>query len=210
MNVATTIKAYNDEGQPAGERPAAEALWTGEISPAAVHATVVWQQARRRSGTHATKNRREVSGGGIKPFKQKGTGRARQGSIRSAQMRHGGRAFGPKPRDYDYALPKQVRALALKSVLRQRYADGMVAVWDAVAPLEKPSAKAVVKFLTGFRPVGKVALVTAAADETRRRSARNLPGVTPLAVAGLNVYDLVHADQLVLTGAALAELEAAR
>jgi len=132
------IAVYDDTGKKTGDRKVADAVWTGPISPDVVHEVVRWQLARRRAGTHATKTRGEIKGTGAKPYKQKGTGRARQGSIKTPHHKGGGRAFGPKPRDYDYQLPKKVRRLGLLSALRQSLQDEAVAIWKN-SPLEKPA-----------------------------------------------------------------------
>jgi large subunit ribosomal protein L4 len=167
------------------------------------HAEVRRQLAARRRGTHSTKNRSGVSGGGIKPWKQKGTGRARQGSIRSPQWAGGGVVFGPVPRSYEHALPKKVRRAALCAALSHRFAEGNIKVVDEIG-ISEFKTKQVSGLLRALSLAdAPVLIVIAEADRFVERSARNLPGVGVLRVAGLNVYDVLRHPKLLLTKAAV-------
>ena len=170
------------------------------------HAEVRRQLAKRRSGTHSTKNRAAVSGGGIKPWKQKGTGRARQGTIRAPQWAGGGVVFGPVPRSYEHALPKKVRRAALRGALSHQFREGNIKVVDELG-LEEYKTKRVAKLLRDLSlEDAPVLIVIAAEDPFLERSARNLPNVNVLRVAGLNVYDVLRHRKLLLTKAAVAAI----
>ena len=183
-----------------------DALFGGAVNPHVVHATVVMQRASRRQGTHQTKGRAEVRGGGRKPWKQKGTGRARAGSTRSPLWRHGGTIFGPHPRDYSFAVPRKVRAAALRSCLAAQAQAGRLMVLQGLS-LERPSTKALAGVFKAVGAAGRVLLVLPARDETVSRSARNLPAVRVLLVQGLNPYDLLVADRVIFTREALGRLQ---
>jgi len=177
-----------------------------ENAEALFYETVKAQLASRRAGTHAVKNRSLVSGGGKKPWRQKGTGRARQGSIRSAQWVGGGKAMGPKPRDYEYHVPKKVRKAALRAAISRRNADKALFILDKWTP-EKPSTKAAVE---AFEKLGLgSALVIDEANETLFKSIRNAKKFKFLPAAGANVYDILRHQALVLTQAAAKALEGA-
>jgi len=176
--------------------------------PDLFHAEVKRQLAKRRKGTHSTKNRTAVSGGGAKPYRQKGTGRARQGTTRAAQYAGGGVVFGPVPRSYEHALPKKVRKAALRSALSLRVAEGDATVVDSFA-VDAYKTREVVDVLDALSLRGTgVLIVIDEADDKLQRSARNIPGVTVLVVAGLNVYDVLRHEKLVLTQASVAAIEA--
>jgi large subunit ribosomal protein L4 len=163
------------------------------------HAEVRRQLARRRSGTHSTKNRAAVSGGGIKPWKQKGTGRARQGTIRAPQWSGGGIVFGPVPRSYEHALPKKLRRAALRAALSHKLREGDLVVVDALG-IEEYKTKRVAQLLRDLSLADSpVLIVIPGEDRFLERSARNLPGVSVLRVAGLNVYDVLRHGKLLLT-----------
>jgi large subunit ribosomal protein L4 len=167
------------------------------------HAEVRRQLARRRSGTHSTKNRAAVSGGGIKPWKQKGTGRARQGTIRAPQWAGGGVVFGPVPRSYEHTLTKKFRKAALRGALSHQLREGNIKVVDELS-LAEYKTKQVAKILRDLSLEGSpVLIVIAAEDRFLERSARNLPNVSVLRVAGLNVYDVLRHRKLLLTKAAV-------
>jgi large subunit ribosomal protein L4 len=168
------------------------------IKPHLLHDVVRMQLAGRRQGTADTKGRSDVSGGGKKPWKQKGTGRARSGSTRSPLWRHGGTVFGPHPRDYSLQVPKAVRRQALCGALTSKAEAGAVRVLESLG-LEKPSTKAMVGVLTGVGASGKTLVVLASRDEVVEKSARNLPNVQVLTARGLNVYDVLRADLLIFT-----------
>ncbi|MGE4605679.1 MAG: 50S ribosomal protein L4 [Myxococcota bacterium] len=172
-----------------------------------LHAEVKRQLAKRRRGTHSTKNRAAVSGGGAKPYRQKGTGRARQGTTRAAQFAGGGVVFGPVPRSYDHALPKKVRKAALRGALSHRLAEGDVTVVDSLS-VDDYKTREVVKVLDALSLGSTGALIVIdEPDEKLQRSARNIPGVTVLLVAGLNVYDVLRHKKLLLTKAAVSAIE---
>jgi large subunit ribosomal protein L4 len=163
------------------------------------------QTASRRAGTHATKEKGEVRGGGKKPWKQKGTGRARAGSIRSPLWPGGGTIFGPHPRDYSYTMPKQARKTALRSALAQKHREERLTIVDRIE-LPEPKTKHFVELLRGLGVDDTVLVVISEADAKVELAARNLPRVKVLRVAGLNVYDLLRYHELVLTKAALEAL----
>jgi large subunit ribosomal protein L4 len=177
------------------------------VKPHLFHAEVRRQLALRHRGTHSSKNRAAVSGGGVKPWRQKGTGRARQGSTRSPQWSGGGVVFGPVPRSYDHSLTKKMRRAALRSALSHKLREGSLTVLEA---LELPdySTRRVAEILKGLGLGGHgVLIVIDAADERVERSARNLPHVLVLRAGGLNVYDVLRHEKLVLTKGAVAALE---
>jgi large subunit ribosomal protein L4 len=175
------------------------------VKPHLFHAEVRRQLAKRRAGTHSTKNRALVSGGGIKPWKQKGTGRARQGTIRAPQWAGGGIVFGPVPRSHEHALPKKMRRAALRGALSLRLREGKLAVADALA-LEAPRTKLLLEALRGLGLEGSVLVVIEAEDRNLELAARNLPKVDVLRADGLNVYDVLRHDGLLLTKGALARI----
>ncbi len=175
--------------------------------PDLFHAEVKRQLAKRRRGTHSSKNRAAVSGGGSKPYRQKGTGRARQGTIRAPQFAGGGVVFGPVPRSYHHALPKKVRKAALRGALSHRVAESDVTVVDSLS-VDEYKTREVVKVLDALSlGGGGVLIVIDEPDDKLQRSARNIPGVTVLPVAGLNVYDVLRHRKLLLTKASVAAIE---
>jgi large subunit ribosomal protein L4 len=173
--------------------------------PHLLHQTVLMQLANRRAGTAATKSKGLVRGGGKKPWRQKGTGRARAGSIRSPIWVGGGTIFGPQPRDYSYRLPRSARRTALLSALSLKHEDGKLIVVDKLEP-EQPKTKIMAKALADLA-VRSALIVIAASDERVERASRNLPRVKVLRVDGLNVYDLLRYEHLILTEAALKLIE---
>jgi large subunit ribosomal protein L4 len=183
------------------------AVFEAAVRPHLFHAEVRRQLAARRSGTHSTKNRAAVSGGGIKPWKQKGTGRARQGTIRAPQWAGGGVVFGPVPRSHDHKLTKKMRRAALRGALSQRLAEGALTVVDELS-LDAIKTRELVAKLESLG-VGdrSVLIVIAEPDERVERSARNLPWAQALRVEGLNVYDVLRHSHLVLTRAAVEAVE---
>lgn len=172
-----------------------------------IHAEVRRQLAQRRSGTHSTKNRATVSGGGAKPWRQKGTGRARQGTTRAPQWSGGGVTFGPVPRSYEHALPKKVRSAALRSALSHRLAEGDITIVDSI-DLDEFKTQRVVEMLRGLS-LGdmSVLIVIDVKNEHLQRSARNLPAVNVLLVEGVNVYDVLRHRKLLVTKPALVAIE---
>ena len=179
-----------------------------EPNTAVMHQVVIAQLAARRAGTQSTKTRAEVAGGGAKPWKQKGTGRARQGSIRSPHWRHGGVALGPKPRSYRQRTPKKMIRLALRSALSDRAAEGRVLVVDAWG-WDSPSTKQALAALAALEVAGRTLVVLERSDEALWKSFRNLPEVQCLDVAELNAYDVLVNDWVVFTTATLPRAGAA-
>jgi large subunit ribosomal protein L4 len=200
------LDVVNMQNEPVDQVQLPDAIFGGAVNPHVVYATVVMQRANRRQGTHQTKGRSEVSGGGRKPWKQKGTGRARAGSIRSPLWRHGGTIFGPHPRDHSFTVPRKVRAAALKSCLAAQAQAGRLTVLQGLS-LERPSTRALAGVFAAVGAAGKVLLVLPARDATVSLSARNLPAVRVLPVQGLNPYDLLVADRVIFTRDALGRLE---
>lgn len=171
-----------------------------------MHAAVVNFLANQRQGTHSTLTRSEVSGGGRKPWRQKGTGRARQGSIRSPQWTHGGIALGPKPRDYSYSLNKKVKRLAICSALSAKASEGKLVIVDNFA-IADYSTKAVVKMLSNLGVSGKTLMVQAVADKKVVKSAGNIPGVQTTLATTMSAYDTINAGTLVVNLEAAKKLE---
>ncbi len=171
----------------------------------ALYDAIVMQRASLRQGTHKVKNRSEVRGGGRKPWRQKGTGRARQGTIRAPQWKGGGVVFGPTPRSYSYRINKKVRRLALLSALADKFQNGDIVVVENIA-FDAPKTKEMVKLLTTLNVTRKPLLVTAEYDENVFLSGRNIEGFVNLDVTGLNVLDIVNAHTLVLTKDAAAKI----
>ncbi len=203
-----TLDVVNLQNKKAGSVDLSPAVFESAIRPHLYHAEVRRQLADRRAGTHSTKNRAGVSGGGIKPYKQKGTGRARQGSIRAPQYAGGGVVFGPVPRGYGHKLPKKVRRAALASALTQRVQESAVTVVDALA-VDGYSTKKMREILKSLGLDGRSTLIVIeAANPTVEASARNLPDVSVIRSEGLNVYDLLRHQSLLITRGALASLEA--
>jgi len=193
-------------GKVVGEIELPEALFGVEVNQAVVHDVVKNHLANKRQGTQSALTRAEVSGGGRKPWRQKGTGRARQGSTRAPQWTHGGIVFAPKPRDYSYTLNKKVRRLALKSVLSAKAAETNVVVIDAIK-MDAPKTKEFAAFLNAVGVQGKALVVTAAADENVIKSGRNIPGCEVTFANLINVYDVLNAQKLVVDQEALKKIE---
>lgn len=200
------VALYNIAGEEIGKVKLSEDIFGHEVNEAVLHTVVTAYLANQRQGTQSALTRAEVSGGGIKPWRQKGTGRARQGSTRAPQWTHGGIVFAPKPRDYSYVLNKKVKRLALKSVLSAKAASGELIVVDAI---ELPAIKTAdfQKFLTAVKADGKAVVVTPEKNDTIVKSARNIPGVLTTTATILSVYDLLNAKYLVLDQRALATIE---
>ncbi|WP_102349413.1 50S ribosomal protein L4 [Bacillus sp. Marseille-P3661] len=192
------VALYNQTGSQVGEIELADAVFGVEPNESVLYDAVVMQQASRRQGTHAVKNRSEVRGGGRKPWRQKGTGRARQGSIRSPQWRGGGIVFGPTPRSYSFKLPKKVRRLAIKSALSSKVLDNDILVLENLV-LDAPKTKEMVKVLSALSLDKKVLVVTSETDSAVELSARNIPGVTVVNANGVNVLDVLNHNKLVIT-----------
>jgi large subunit ribosomal protein L4 len=196
---------YDLDRKKVGEIDLADAVFAGEVNEHLFYEVVKAKLASDRSGTHAVKNRSLVSGGGKKPWRQKHTGRARQGSTRASQFVGGGKAMGPKPRDYAYDVPRKVRQAALRSALSMRSRDHKLLIvekWQPEAPRTRSAAQVLEKL-----GVKKALVVDAAANRNLARSVRNLEGSDFLAAEGLNVYDILRHDALVLTAETARKLE---
>ena len=174
-------------------------IFDAKVNIPLIHQVVVAQQAAARQGTHSTKRRGEVRGGGRKPYKQKGTGRARQGSTRAPQFVGGGIVHGPKPRDYDQRTPKKMKAAALRGALSDRVRNERVHVVDSLVSGDKPSTKAAIAALSALAPRVKFLLVLERSDQVTWLSLRNAPGVHIVAVDQLNTYDVLASDDVVFT-----------
>lgn len=196
---------YNMAGQQVGEVELSEAVFGVEPNMPAVHAVVKNHLANCRQGTQSALTRAEVAGGGRKPWRQKGTGRARQGSTRAPQWTHGGIVFAPKPRDYSYRLNRKLKRLALKSALSAKAAAGNLLVVDDLA-MSETKTKTMADFLHKVE-AKKTILVTPEVRETVYKSARNIPGVTTTTATILSVYDIVNAEKLIIDQKALAIIE---
>ncbi len=200
------VALYNMAGEQVGDVALNDAIFAAEINETVVHQVVVNYLANQRQGTQSTKTRSEVSGGGIKPWRQKGTGRARQGSIRAPQWKGGGVALGPKPRSYKYTLNKKVKRLAMKSVLTSKVNDSAIYVIDNLA-VDAYSTKAMKAMLDALKIEGKALIVTPEKNELIYRSARNIAGVTVSMVGTLNVYEVLNHGALVISKEAVSKIE---
>lgn len=200
------IKMLNMAGAEVGEITLNDAIFGIEPNEYAVHATVKNYLANQRQGTQSAKTRSEVRGGGRKPFRQKGTGRHRQGSTTDPSQIGGGIVFAPKPRDYSYAIPKKVKRLALKSALSVKVAENELIVLDELK-FEAPKTKEMVKVLENVKAEKKALIVLAEKDENVIRSASNLQGVRTALVSTMNVYEIVNHYSLILTKAAAEKIE---
>ncbi len=184
-------------GKEIGEIDLPDSIFGIEPNKSVMHDVVVNHLANKRQGTQSALTRAEVSGGGKKPWRQKGTGHARQGSIRAPQWRHGGVVFAPKPRDYSYVLNKKVKRLALKSAFSSKYITNNIIVLDSIS-LEEYKTSKMVSMLTAIEATGKSLIVLPSLDDKIIKSARNIPGVKTSQVNGLNVYDILNAKNLIL------------
>jgi large subunit ribosomal protein L4 len=200
------VQVYNQEGKKTSKLELADSVFGIEPNANAMHLAVVSYLANQRQGTQSTLTRSEVSGGGAKPWRQKGTGRARQGSIRSPQWTHGGIALGPKPRTYKVNLNKKVKRLAMKSALSTKVADGEMMVINKVE-LEQIKTKAVVEMLTKLKAAKKALIVTDGVDEKIYKSARNIEGVKVVTVNTLCVYDILNCDSFIVLKDAVKKIE---
>lgn len=193
-------------GKEVGDIELSEKVFGIIPNQAVLHDAVVMQQASLRRGTHATKNRAAVRGGGRKPWRQKGTGRARHGSIRSPLWVGGGVAFGPQPRSYAYKLPKKVRRLAIKSALSSKVNDSEVIVLDDLK-MEQPKTREMVQVLKNLGADRKALIVADQVEDNAKLSARNIPGVKIIPANGLNVLDVLYHDKVILTRGAVNQIE---
>ena len=197
---------YDMSGKLVGEIELSEAVFGIEPNQSVVHDVVKNHLANKRQGTQSALTRAEVSGGGRKPWRQKGTGRARQGSTRAPQWTHGGIVFAPKPRDYSYTLNKKTRRLALKSALSAKAAEAAIVVIDEIK-MDAPKTKEFAAFLAAVGADCKALVVTAAPDANVVKSGRNIPGCEITFASLINVYDIVNAKKLVVDKAALQKIE---
>ena len=200
-----TVGLFNKEGNQVGDIQLNDKVFAVEVNSDAMHQVVVALLANKRQGTQSAKTRAEVRGGGIKPWRQKGTGRARQGSIRAPQWIKGGVVFAPKPRDYRMSIPKSMRRVAMLSALTSKVQNDEMVVLDSLT-LEAPKTKEIVKMLNAFN-AKKTLIVTAEANETVYKSARNIEGVAVLPVNNINVYDLLKYSKVIMTKDAVSKIE---
>jgi len=201
-----TVGLFNKEGQKVGDVQLAESVFNVVVNPHALHQVVVALQNNKRQGTQSAKTRAEVRGGGIKPWRQKGTGRARQGSIRAPQWIHGGMVFAVKPRDYRTSIPKSMRRVAMKSALTSKVLENEMIILDTLE-LDVPKTKDILKMLNALNLTSKTLIVTAVSNENVYKSARNIEGVAVLPVNNINVYDLLKYEKLVITQEAVSKIE---
>lgn len=199
------VTIRNMSGSEVGELELSDAVFGIEPNESVLHDAVVMQQASQRRGTHQVKNRAAVRGGGRKPWRQKGTGRARQGSIRSPQWVGGGVVFGPTPRNYGYKLPKKVRRLAIKSALSSKVKDEDLIVLENLT-FDAPKTKEMVQVLENLG-AGKALIVAKDQNENAKLSARNIPGVTYISSNKINVLDVLNHDKLIMTVDAVSDVE---
>ncbi|MGB9812664.1 MAG: 50S ribosomal protein L4 [Thermovenabulum sp.] len=200
------VALYNIQGEQIGEVELADSVFGQEVKPEVMHQVVLNYLANQRLGTASTKTRGEVRGGGRKPWRQKGTGRARHGSIRSPLWIKGGIVFGPKPRSYKYKLPKKLKRVALKSALSAKVRDNEIIVVDKL-DIEQPKTKAMVKILENLKADKKSLIVMETPNINVQRSARNIPGVKTITVDTINVYDILNHETLIMTLDAVKKVE---
>lgn len=189
-----------------GKTELREEIFNAKVKEHLIHKVVVMQMTNRRKGTSSTKNRAMVRGGGIKPWRQKGTGRARAGSIRSPLWRGGGVVFGPTPKSYNYKVPKKVRYTALKSALTQKVKEGGLLIVDKIE-LDFPKTKEMVSILRNLNATGRVLFILSEENRNLELSVRNIPYVNVLKLAGLNVYDLILCNTVICTEVTLHGIE---
>jgi len=202
-----TVDVVTIENQKSGSVDLDPGVFEAEIKPHLFHAEVRRQLSRRRAGTHSTKNRTAVAGGGAKPWRQKGTGRSRQGTIRAPQWAGGGVAFGPVPRDHGHKLPKKVRRAALRSALSRHFGGDGLTVLENIE-LDAPKTRRMVEILMRLGLEGEsVLIVLDEANENVELAARNIPGVDVIRAEGVNVYDLLWHSKLVMTMGAVGKIE---
>ena len=198
----------NPQNEKVDEIVLSEAVFGTPVRGHLLHEAVRWQRAKQRRGTASTKGRAEVSGGGRKPWRQKGTGRARAGSNRSPLWRHGGIIHGPKPRDWSFGFPKTLRREALRTALSSKVAAQQIQILEDLT-MDRPSTKTFQGILKALGLTGKVLVVTSQREEAVEKSARNLPGIKILPAQGVNVFDVVNADTILFTREALVKVEEA-
>ena len=200
-----TVGLFNKEAKQVGDIQLNDKVFAVEVNEAAMHQVVVALLANKRQGTQSAKTRAEVRGGGIKPWRQKGTGRARQGSIRAPQWIKGGVVFAPKPRDYRMSIPKSMKRVAMVSALTSKVQNNEMVVLESL-DFEAPKTKQVVNMLKAFE-AKKTLIITAESNENVYKSARNIEGVAVLPVNNINVYDLLKFEKLIITKDAVSKIE---
>lgn len=200
-----TVGVFNKEGNKVADMELNESVFAAEVNEYALHQVVVALLANKRQGTQSTKTRSEVRGGGAKPWRQKGTGRARQGSIRAPQWIKGGIVFAPKPRDYRVSVPKSMRRVAMKSALTSKVQENQMIVLDSLN-FEAPKTKNVVEMLKALE-ANKALIVTAESNEAVYKSARNIQGISIIPANNINVYDLLKYEKLIITKDAVSKIE---
>jgi len=200
------VALYNVSGQQIGDIELSDAVFGVEVNQHVLYEVVKNQLANKRQGTQSTKTRAEVRGGGRKPWRQKGTGRARQGSIRAPQWAGGGVVFAPKPRDYSYSVPKKVKRLGLKSALSSKVEEGKIIVLDDLS-LTQPKTKDMVNILKNINSGKKALIVMDEKNENVIKSANNIQGIQTALVSTLNVYDILKHDSFIITKDAVKKVE---
>lgn len=200
------VALYNISGQQVGDVDLRDSIFGVNVNAEAMHQVVKMLLANKRQGTQSALTRAEVRGGGRKPWRQKGTGRARHGSIRSPQWTHGGIVFAPKPRSYRYTLPKKIKRIAMKSALSSKVADNSIIVLDELN-FEAPKTKQIVNMLENLKVDSKVLIVLPEKNENVEKSARNIPNVKTSFVNTLNVYDILNYDKFIITKSAVEKVE---
>ena len=206
QGAAGAVAVFDREGKETGQLQLPEAVFNAPVNQAAIHQAVRRQQANERQGTHQTKTRGDVSGGGKKPWKQKGTGRARQGSTRAPQWRHGGTVFGPHPRSYEQKMPRKQRRAALRGALTVKQQEGAVRVVEELA-LEEPRTAVLAGLFDSLGAGARTLFVIREHDLNLEKSTRNLASVKTILASNLNPEDVLIADTLVFTRSALSEVE---
>ncbi|MCE5221079.1 MAG: 50S ribosomal protein L4 [Clostridium sp.] len=200
-----TVGVFNKEGNKVADMDLNENVFAAEVNEYALHQVVVALLANKRQGTQSTKTRSEVRGGGIKPWRQKGTGRARQGSIRAPQWIKGGIVFAPKPRDYRVSVPKSMRKVAMKSALTSKVQENQMIVLESLN-FEAPKTKNIVEMLKALE-ANKALIITAESNEVVYKSARNIQGISIIPANNINVYDLLKYEKLIITKDAVSKIE---
>jgi large subunit ribosomal protein L4 len=200
-----TVGVFNKEGNKVSDMELNESIFAVEVNEDALHQVVVALLANKRQGTQSTKTRSEVRGGGAKPWRQKGTGRARQGSIRAPQWIKGGIVFAPKPRDYRVSVPKSMRKVAMKSALTSKVQENQMIILESLN-FEAPKTKNIIQMLKALE-ANKALIITAESNEVVYKSARNIQGISIIPANNINVYDLLKYEKLIITKDAVSKIE---
>jgi len=204
-NRMPTVGVFNKEGNKVADMELNESVFATEVNEYALHQVVVALLANKRQGTQSTKTRSEVRGGGIKPWRQKGTGRARQGSIRAPQWIKGGIVFAPKPRDYRVSVPKSMRKVAMKSALTSKVQENQMIILESLN-FDAPKTKSMLEMLKALE-ANKALIITAESNEVVYKSARNIQGISVIPANNINVYDLLKYEKLIITKDAVSKIE---